>query len=127
MSDTMTEEDDRLSFLEEWGNLPPSERLSDFRAKLFDECAEIARKKGADYTNDNTDDPLANMALAKHLEVVPTVAHSILVRYLDKVMRMVTLTNRPPMVEETARDTVRDAINYAVYWLWEMEQREEVE
>lgn len=90
-----------------------------------DLCAEalaLVSKKGSDYnrTEQASGDTLANLKASARIGLVETPAHGVLVRLLDKIMRLKSLCRpgeKPANADEKVRDTVVDIINYAVYVL----------
>ena len=96
------------------------ENLLKSQTEMFQNCQQLAREKGADYnrTQQEKGDTLFNLRVAHLLGLVDSPAQSVMVRILDKVMRMVSLTGADPQVKsETIRDTALDIINYATYWV----------
>jgi len=52
------------------------------------------------------------------LGLVNSPAKSVMIRILDKVMRMISLTDHDAVIKsESIQDTVEDLINYSTYWL----------
>lgn len=87
-------------------------------------CADaraLVSKKGADYNRQEQQngDTLANMRVAANLGLVGNPCMSVLVRLLDKFMRLKSLcadpTADPAVKAESVRDTIVDIINYAIY------------
>lgn len=90
--------------------------------RLCEEARELVERKGADYnrTEQANGDTLANLKVAHRMGLVESPAHGVLVRLVDKLMRLKSLCKpgeQPANVDEKVRDTVIDVINYAVYVL----------
>lgn len=73
----------------------------------------IMRDKNHDYTDGSTD-PFANFRAAELLDIDPV--NGILLRMLDKVMRLKTFTNKGALhvAGESALDACDDIVNYAI-------------
>ena len=88
---------------------------------IFVTCKDLVKKKGADYnrTQQLEGDTLFNLRVAKILGVVDTETKSVLVRIMDKLMRLISLTANPKIngaiQDETVLDTITDAINYLTF------------
>lgn len=89
--------------------------------KLCDESRALIEKKGHDYnrSQQKSGDTLFNLRVAKLLGIVDTNTKSVLTRFCDKVMRLISLTSEPnidaSVKDESIEDTIKDIINYAVY------------
>jgi hypothetical protein len=89
------------------------------RKELYEESTALIAAKGHDYNRSQQDsgDTLFNLRVAALLGVVDSPAKSVMVRLIDKIMRMISLTDADPKVKgESIRDTVKDLHNYADYW-----------
>lgn len=75
---------------------------------------QLIERKNNDYAGTDVGrHPLANLTACEILGV--PAQRGVLVRLLDKLMRLNSLIDRPPhVVEESFDDTVVDVINYAV-------------
>lgn len=94
--------------------LPLKERhtdtLIDTARHVYDRALEIMRKKNHDYTPDN--DPIANFRMAEIIGVT-TKERAIMVRLLDKIVRIANGLNKEYAVDdEKMQDNILDAINY---------------
>lgn len=86
-------------------------------------CADalaLVAKKGADYNRaeQKSGDTLANLKTAKRIGLVDSSCTAILVRIMDKIMRLKSLCKpgeKPANTDEKVRDTVVDVINYVIY------------
>lgn len=90
------------------------------RKELYDMSTAVITTKGHDYNRQQQEsgDTLFNLRVASLLGVVDSPAKSVMVRMIDKVMRMISLTDADPAVKgESITDTVADLHNYADYWL----------
>lgn len=82
---------------------------------------DLARRKGADYNRDQQQegDTLFNLRVAELIGFAETAEQGILIRIMDKIMRMFSLTSKPGRVaavkDESVVDTYRDVYNYAAY------------
>lgn len=85
--------------------------------RITAEARDLMLRKNYDYTSGSVD-PLANFRYAELLNV-PT-RRGILVRIFDKVKRLVTFVELGITLVHTEKveDTVIDAINYLVLWLY---------
>ena len=98
------------------------EAIEQLHKDLCSEALALVSKKGADYnrTEQANGDTLANLKMSAKLGLVESPAHGVLVRLLDKLMRLKSLCKpgeKPANSDEKVRDTVVDIINYAVYAL----------
>lgn len=98
------------------------EAVTELHKSLCAEALALVSKKGADYnrSEQQNGDTLANLKMSAKMGLVETPAHGVLVRLLDKLMRLKSLCKpgeKPANVDEKVRDTVVDVINYAVYVL----------
>lgn len=87
---------------------------------LCKEACDLVAKKGADYNREEqkNGDTLANLKAAYKLGLVENPAQGILIRLLDKIMRLKSLCKpgeKPANKEEKIKDTVIDMINYSLY------------
>jgi len=90
------------------------------QTEIFQNCQRLVEQKGSDYNRQqqNSGDTLFNLRVAYMLGVVESPAKSVMIRILDKVMRMVSLTDHDAVIKkESIQDTVEDIINYSTYWL----------
>jgi len=90
------------------------------QSEIFQNCQRLVEQKGSDYNRQqqNSGDTLFNLRVAYMLGVVDSPAKSVMIRILDKVMRMVSLTDHDAVIkQESIQDTVEDIINYSTYWL----------
>ncbi len=86
----------------------PGDLLANVR-ETYAKAAEIIERKNADYATQA--DPFANFRTANILGL--SVEKGILVRTLDKIMRVNNLLEHEAFVtEESMEDTLTDAINY---------------
>ncbi|HEC65458.1 MAG TPA: hypothetical protein ENI23_09195 [bacterium] len=89
--------------------------------ELCDSARDLIEKKGHDYNRGQQlkGDTLFNLRVAKMLGIVDTNTKSVLTRFCDKVMRLISLTSEPNITasvkDESIKDTIRDIINYGVY------------
>lgn len=88
--------------------------------RLCEEARELVAKKGADYNRSQqaNGDTLANLKAAYQLGLVESPAQGVIIRLLDKVMRLASLCKpgeKPANTEESIEDTVKDIINYSNY------------
>lgn len=91
--------------------------LEAIHSQLCKEALELVSKKGHDYSGGDKD-TLRNIRMARKMGLVDKDSTSVLVRLIDKINRMCSLNSADPAVkEESIRDTVRDVINYSIYWL----------
>ncbi|MBS1586965.1 MAG: hypothetical protein JSS82_15630 [Bacteroidetes bacterium] len=112
------EKDEQLDVLFPTGHT--LEAVTELHKSLCAEALSLVEKKGADYnrSEQQNGDTLANLKMSAKLGLVETPAHGVLVRLLDKLMRLKSLCKpgeKPANVDEKVRDTVVDVINYAVY------------
>ena len=87
--------------------------------QLTELAACLVASKGHDYSGGGNEDTFANIRLAHHLGLVDTPQSSVLVRMGDKFSRLVPLRNpahAAQVKDESAKDTVVDLINYAIYY-----------
>lgn len=108
------------------------EEVKKFRQRMFEESMDLVQRKGADYNRDQQvrGDTLFNLRVAEILGVVPTVERGILVRLLDKMMRLISLTQpgvEPEVGDESVLDTVKDVHNYVDYLALEWLKRKNAE
>jgi len=88
--------------------ITPEDLISNVR-HTYRKALEIIERKNADYATQS--DPFANFRTANILGL--TVEKGILVRTLDKIMRVSNLLEHEAFVtEESMEDTLTDAINY---------------
>jgi len=90
-------------------------------SNICEEAIQLVEKKGADYNRAQQldGDTLFNLKVSSLLGVVNTPTQGLLVRIIDKLMRLVSLTKypieNPEVKDESVRDTIKDTINYLVY------------
>lgn len=101
--------------------MPTLERVKELHKQLTGDAFALIEKKGHDYNKDqqNSGDTLYNLRVAHLLGLVDSPQASVLVRICDKLMRLTSLRNpseQAQVKDENVRDTVRDAINYLVYY-----------
>lgn len=101
--------------------MPTLERVKELHKELTGDAFALIDKKGHDYNKDqqNNGDTLYNLRVAHLVGLVDSPQASVMVRICDKLMRMISLRNPTTAAEvkdESVRDTVRDLINYAVYY-----------
>ena len=106
--------------------MPSLESVKAFRKKMFDESMSLIDKKGHDYNRKQqlTGDTLFNLRVASIMGIVETPEQGIMVRLVDKMMRLASLMApgaEAQVKDESVRETVRDAHNYLDYMLqlWE--------
>ncbi len=86
-----------------------SKDLIDNVRRTFAKAIGIVEQKNADYATQ--ENPWANFQTSQILDV--SVEKAILVRTLDKIVRVNNLLEHPAYVtEESIEDTLLDAINY---------------
>lgn len=82
---------------------------------------DLARRKGKDYNRDQQEvgDTLFNLRVAELVGFVETAEQGILIRIMDKIMRLFSLTSKagrvPAVKDESVVDTYRDVYNYSAY------------
>ncbi len=77
--------------------------------QTFKECGELVAKKNKDYSGAN--DEFANFKACEILGI--SAEQGILIRWLDKLMRINNLlTNEAYVSEESILDTLKDSVNY---------------
>ena len=80
-------------------------------AAEHDLCVEISRKKNQDYATN--DDAFLNFRSSSVVGV--DIRRAILVRMMDKIVRVSNLLDKNPLVvEESVADTLRDISNYSL-------------
>lgn len=85
--------------------------------------AELLQKKGKGYSGNN-ENTLANIELAKYCGLVENHNISVLVRLLDKFMKLVSATAQGNHTDfETVMETSADAINYIIINYLEWKRR----
>lgn len=106
------------------------EEVLSIHEEICNKARSVIQAKGQDYNRGQQDkDTLFNMSVAPLLGITETVTQGILVRILDKMMRLISLTKDPSTIaavkDESVRDTVEDMINYLVYlYIKYQEERE---
>lgn len=95
---------------------------------MFEKSTALVQKKGADYNRDKQQegDTLFNLRVAELMGIVPTAERGILVRLMDKMMRLVSLVHPdrdPAVTDESVLDTVADVHNYVDYLALMHQQR----
>ena len=93
------------------------DEVKKFRQDMYDKSMALVDRKGADYNRDqqNGGDTLFNIKVCELLGVVPTAERGILVRLMDKMMRLNSLVHpdrEPANTDESVMDTVADIHNY---------------
>ena len=93
------------------------DEVKKFRQEMYDKSMALVDRKGADYNRDqqNGGDTLFNIKVCELLGVVPTAERGILVRLMDKMMRLNSLVHpdrEPANTDESVMDTVADIHNY---------------
>lgn len=91
--------------------------IARFQTEIFSNCQRAVVSKGNDYSGP-AKDTFANIRLAAHIGLVKCPAHSAAVRGLDKVMRIINLTDpeaKQAVKDESLQDTLEDLINYYSY------------
>lgn len=93
--------------------------------QLCNQARSIVEIKGRDYNRQEQGeeiegDTLSNMRLAKHIGLAESNCQSVMIRLMDKMMRLKSLTKDPGNTDisisnESVKDTIKDAINYLVY------------
>jgi len=94
--------------------------IKKLRERIYKESMALIETKGHDYNYKQQmgGDTLFNLRVAYILGVVDTPAKSVVVRMIDKMMRIISLTDADPEVKnESMEDTIKDLHNYADYWL----------
>lgn len=98
--------------------------------ELCNAARDLIAAKGHDYSRavNGDEDTFRNIRVAFNLGVVNSPQDSALVRFLDKVMRVVSLRNPTTLAQvkgESFKDTILDGINYLVYILILYEEESE--
>lgn len=93
------------------------DEVKKFRQDMYDKSMALVDRKGADYNRDqqNGGDTLFNIKVCELLGVVTTAERGILVRLMDKMMRLNSLVHpdrEPENTDESVMDTVADIHNY---------------
>lgn len=89
--------------------------------ELYDEALSIFIKKNHDYTP--SDDPISNFRFAEALNIT-TTEKAILVRLMDKIVRISVGLNKEYMVkDEKMKDNILDAINYLAILYYAIEEK----
>ena len=101
--------------------MPTLKEVKATHRALTRDAYNLIATKGHDYNREaqETGDTLYNLRVAANLGLVDSPQASVLVRTCDKVMRMVSLrrpSTKAKVNDEKVWDTVRDLINYAVYY-----------
>ena len=97
------------------------DQILEFRRSLYERSMRLVRQKGSDYNRQQQQDgdTLFNLRTAVILGIVETETQSVLVRLLDKMMRMISLCKDPQAVaavkDESVLDTIADVHNYVDY------------
>jgi len=91
-----------------------------FRRQRYRTSAALVRAKGHDYNREqqNGGDTLFNLRIAALMGIVDTPERGILVRLMDKMMRLASLTTgdaQAAVKQESVFDTVDDVHNYVDY------------
>lgn len=80
--------------------------------ETFNKCFELVKKKNADYSGKETQDPFANFKKCEVIGVSPE--QGVMVRMMDKMSRISNLLKQDAEVKtEAIEDTLEDLINYA--------------
>jgi hypothetical protein len=89
--------------------------------EIIEECKKIAEAKNKDYTGNK--DPLYNLKYIENFGI-PSWA-GILARITDKWTRFETLVknNDVAIKDENIEDTIKDMINYLIFFLVEYESK----
>ncbi len=91
--------------------------------QTFKECTELVAKKNRDYSGSNVDE-FANFKACEILGI--SAEQGILIRWLDKLMRINNLLTTEAHVEdETIKDTLKDSVNYPALLLALLESRKD--
>ncbi len=86
-----------------------TQELLDYLIKFFYDCQQIVSKKNRDYAVDG--DAFKNFRFSTFVGV--DIDRAILVRLTDKLSRISNLLDKEPdVVDESIKDTIRDAVNY---------------
>lgn len=90
-------------------------------ADLYNKCMKIIEAKNDDYAN--SIDPFQNFRVCNMINV--PVERGILVRFMDKVVRISNLLEKEATVKnESIEDTLMDAINYlGILYVWLKESK----
>lgn len=93
------------------------EDLEKLHKEICGEALGLVSKKGHDYSGGDRD-TLRNIRMPKTMGLVDSDTTTVLIKITDKYSRMIALNKADPAVkDEPIRDTVRDIINYSIYWL----------
>lgn len=108
--------------------MPSLDQVLEFRKRMYEESSDIIRKKGHDYNRRQQlgGDTLFNLKVAAIMGIVETPEQGILVRLMDKMMRLASLMTadvEAAVKDESVRDTVKDVHNYVDYALQLWEER----
>lgn len=86
-----------------------TQELLDYLIKFFYDCQQIVSKKNRDYATN--EDAFKNFRFSTFVGV--DIDRAILVRITDKLSRVSNLLDKEPdVVDESIKDTIRDAVNY---------------
>ena len=101
------------------------EKLMELHTELCGEAFGLMESKNQDYASGA--DPFTNFRGSMHVGVEPEIG--ILIRMLDKMMRIKSLLANGSLAvqNESARDSLRDLINYTVLLEGMLQERGEVE
>jgi len=89
--------------------------------ETFEQALRIVEAKNKDYASE--DDGLKNFRSAELVKI--SMEKSILVRLLDKIMRISNLIDRPnAVIDEPITDSILDAINYLAILKAKLENKE---
>lgn len=109
--------------------MPSLKKVLSFRKRMYEHSSGLVETKGADYNykQQKEGDTLYNLKASSLLGIVDLPESGVLVRLADKLMRLISLSQKAtPAVEgESAYDTVADIHNYADFVLLLMEERRE--
>lgn len=108
--------------------MPSLDQVLEFRKRMYEESTELIRRKGHDYNRKQqlSGDTLYNLRVAALMGIVETPEQGILVRLMDKMMRLSSLMTADvdaQVRDESVRDTVKDVHNYVDYALQMWEER----
>jgi len=83
-----------------------------FQEKFFAECADISKKKNADYTGDSAS-PFANFTSVESVRV--KTEQGFLTRMMDKMSRLGSFVEKGELQvkDESVQDTLKDLANYS--------------
>ena len=108
------------------------EKIAALQKELYEHGLAQMMAKGNDYSGSShkDGDTFKNIRIAAEVGLVSNVPQSVMVRLMDKVMRMVSLCDpsvSQQVKDESLFDTVSDLWNYASYYLILMREMKEKE